>query len=116
MYGRLLSSIVTWLRSLTSQRPELCTNGTAKAASNKHSSSLASSLLKCVAAQPCQRAIHFGRSSVTHRRNAVRRYSQASAGLMCNDDGGESNRKSSGGEFGGEAGGESHGCAASRIA
>src|SRR5215213_7692892 len=56
-------------------------SGTSNWASSTQSSSPASSPSMCVAAQPCQRAIQRGRSSVTHTRNAARKYSVASATL-----------------------------------
>src|SRR5882724_124710 len=88
-------------------------SGTFNSANRTQSSSAASSLAKLAGAQPCQRAIHLGRSSVTQTRNAARMYSAASATSICNQAGGEPNMKSVGGDDGGEV---SHENAASRIA
>src|SRR6185369_17425445 len=86
--------------------------GTSSSASNTQSSSASLSASKCVGAQPCQRAIHFGRSSVTHKRKAADKYLDKSPEAICRNDGGEPNMKSDNGD-GGDANQPE---AASRIA
>ena len=56
--------------------------GTLNSARSTQSSSAASSLSKCVAAQPLQRAIHLGRNSVTHSLKAAAMYLQRSIDWM----------------------------------
>src|ERR1051325_8543483 len=86
------------------QPGEAGVTGTLSSANRTQSSSASLSLSKRVGAQPCHRATHFGRSSVTHNRKAAEMYLPKSAESICRFDRGEPNMKSDKGDvIGGDA-------------
>src|SRR5205823_3467053 len=98
----------------TLQPGEAGVTGTSSSAKRTQSSSASLSASKCVGAQPCHRATHFGRSSVTHNRKAADMYLPKSAESICINDGGEPNMKSDNGDVSGGDANQPMG--ASRIA